>query len=68
MDSSRKSWMSRVGLVVIAAVLVEAITIFQYQRLRSIMQQEMDIRNSIILGSMAKEIGHVREITETTMQ
>ena len=60
--------MSRVGLVVIAAVLVEAISIFQYQRLRSIMQQEMDIRNRIILGSMAKEIGHVLEITETTMQ
>ena len=36
----RKSWMSRVGIVVIAAIMVEAISVVQYQRINSIMVEE----------------------------
>lgn len=36
----RKSWMSRMGIVVIAAIMVEAISIVQYERINSIMVEE----------------------------
>lgn len=67
MDSSKRSWMSRVGIVVIAAVLVEVISIIQYERVRNMMVEEVDVRSRIVLGSMANEISHLLELTETTM-
>lgn len=66
--SSNKSWMSRVGIVVIAAVMVEIISIVQYQRLRNIMQQELMIRSHVVVGAMADEIQHALELVETTMR
>ena len=67
MDTSRKSRMSRIGIVVIAAVIVEAISVVQYQRLRAMMQEEMDTRSRVVVGSMANEIAHTLELTTLTM-
>lgn len=68
MDSKKKSWMSRVGIVVFAALLVEIITIVQYQHVREIMQEEMDIRSRSIVVAMADKIAHTLELTESTMR
>lgn len=68
MDPSKKRWVSRLGIVVIAALLVEVISILQYQRLKAVMQEEMDVRSRVVLGSMGAEIGHMMELTETTMK
>ena len=65
--TSQKSWLSRVGIVVIAAVLVEIISIVQYQQLRRLMSEEMDVRSRVVLLAMANEIGHTLELIEVTM-
>ena len=62
-----KSWLFRVGIVVMAAVLVEIISIIQYERVQKIMRQEMNDRSQIILTALADDIVHNLEITETTM-
>lgn len=62
-----KSWLSRVGIMVIAAIMVEAITVVQYQRIHAMMAEDMAIRSSIALEASADKIGHVFELTETTM-
>ena len=49
-------WMPRVGIVVIAALLVEAISIVQYERVRNLMEQEMRVRSKVILGAVADRI------------
>lgn len=63
----KKSWLSRVGIMVIAAIMVEAITVVQYQRIHAMMAEDMAIRSSIALEASADKIGHVFELTETTM-
>lgn len=68
MESSRKSWMSRVGIVVIAAILVETISIIQYERLRAIMQEEMSGRINVAVTSLADRIQYTLDKTELTMQ
>ena len=67
MDSDKKGWMSRVGIIVIAALLVETISIIQYQRLRDIMHEEIDTRGRVILRNMTERITHTLELTENTM-
>lgn len=62
-----RNWIFRVGIVVAAAVMVEAISIVQYRRITRIMREEMDERSRIVLRSLSDEIGHTLEITETTM-
>ena len=64
LDSGR---ITRVGIVVFAAVLVEVISVVQYQRLRNMMAEEMNLRSKAVLGSMVHEIEHMLELTETTM-
>ena len=59
--------MSRVGIVVISAIMVEIISVVQYQRIRRGMLSEMDQRSRIVLSSISDDIGHALEITETTM-
>ncbi|MBQ4284917.1 MAG: hypothetical protein II720_00490, partial [Bacteroidales bacterium] len=49
-------WMPRVGIVVIAALLVETISIVQYERVRNLMEQEMRVRSKVILGAVADRI------------
>ena len=61
------SWISRVGIVVIAAVMVEIISIIQYRRVRSMLGDEMDLRSQAIMTSVVQEIEHVLELTESTL-
>ena len=68
MDSARKRRISRLGIVVIAAVLVEVISIVQYERVKAAMEEEMGVRARVVLRAMAAEVGHMMELTETTMQ
>lgn len=49
-------WVPRVGIVVIAALLVEAISIVQYVRVRDLMEHEMRVRSKVILGTVADRI------------
>ena len=68
MDTTRKSWTSRVGIIVIAALLVEIISVVQYQRARRMLEQEMAFRSRIVLSSITKDITHVLDLTEATMR
>ena len=68
MKITKKDWMSRVGIMVIAAILVEAISIVQYQRIRSFLDEEMNTRARVVLGSMAQKAGQALELTEATMR
>ena len=60
--------MSRIGIVVIAAIMVEIISVVQYQRTRKLMDEEMSARSRVILNSVANDIAHTLELTETTMR
>ena len=68
MDSKRKSWISRVGIVGVAAVLVGILSVVQYQRMQRMMSEEMDMRGRVILSAMAREIEHTLLLTETTLK
>ncbi|MBO4756399.1 MAG: SpoIIE family protein phosphatase [Bacteroidales bacterium] len=68
MKINQRNWLSRVGIVVIAAVLVELISIVQYQRIRSVMEEEISTRSRAAIVSLQAEIGHMLELTETTMK
>ncbi len=59
--------MSRVGIVVIAALMVEIISIAQYERVSNMISEEMETRSQVVMGSMARDIEHLLHITETTM-
>lgn len=67
MDSLKRSWLSRVGIVFIAAVLVEIISIVQYEQVRKMMEEEMSIRSRVVQNSMMQRIVHLLELTEQTM-
>ena len=56
------------GIIIIAALLVEMISIVQYNKLSSLFYHDMDVRSRIVLGSMADNISHTLELTETTMK
>ena len=60
--------MSRVGIVVIAAVLVGVISIVQYENLRRMVVEEMDNRSHEYLSSMSRLVEHTLELTEATMR
>ena len=44
MDSAKKRRLFRLGVVVLAALLVEVISIIQYERVKTAMEDEMDAR------------------------
>ena len=67
MNPVRKSGISRVAIVVVAALLVEIISILQYRRVSGIMMDGMDVRSRIVLGSVADRISHVLELTESSV-
>ena len=67
MDTKKKSALSRLWIVVVAAVLVEIISIVQYQRVRTMMSEEMDLRSRVVVGAKANEITHTLELTQLTM-
>jgi len=68
MASFKNGWMSRVGIVVLAAAMVELISIVQYERVRKIMQEEMRYRGRVTLARLSDEISHALELAETTMR
>ena len=43
MDSSKRSWMARMGIVVVAALMVEVISVVQYRRTMQMMGEEMEV-------------------------
>ena len=67
MVSFDRSRIFRVGIVVIAAILVEVISIMQYERIRKMILEEEDIRNNVVMGAMAHEVEHLLDLTEATM-
>ena len=67
MKTVRKNWLFRIGIVFFAALMVEAISVIQYRRILSIMEEEMNVRSHVVLGAIADRIGHVLELTEATM-
>jgi serine phosphatase RsbU (regulator of sigma subunit)/anti-sigma regulatory factor (Ser/Thr protein kinase) len=56
------------GIIIIAALLVEMISIVQYNKLSSLFYHDMNVRSRIVLGSMADNISHTLELAETTMR
>ena len=68
MVSFKKGWLSRMGIVVLAAVLVELISVAQYERVRGIMQEEMKSRGHLVLERLSDKIQHTLETTEITMR
>ena len=64
----QKNWLSRVGIVVIAAIMVAVISIVQYRSVRDIMEEEMEVRSRVVQRSISAEIGHMLELTEATMR
>ena len=68
MDSTRKRWFIRLGVVVISAALVEIISVIQYHRVVGIMQEEMDARSHVVLGAATAKISHTLELAESSMR
>ena len=64
----QKNWLSRIGIVVIAAIMVAVISIVQYRSVRDIMEEEMEVRSRVVQRSISAEIGHMLELTEATMR
>ena len=61
-------WITRIGIVIVAAVLVEVISVVQYQRLRGIMEEEMSGRSHVVVAALADRIQYTLDKTEITMQ
>ena len=68
MDSAKKRRITRLGIVVLAALMVEVISIVQYERVKGAMEEEMGIRARVVLGAMGADVGHMMELTEATMK
>ena len=68
MVSLKNSWLYRVGLVVLAAVMVEILSIVQYNRVREALLQETELRSRVVMNSMSEVIQHSLERTEITMR
>ncbi len=59
MDSSVKNKIPKLVIIVAAALMVEAISIVQYERIRSSMEKDMNIRSHMALLSISERIGHM---------
>ena len=68
MDSAKKRRIIRLGIVVLAALMVEVISIVQYERVKEAMEEEMGVRARVVLGAMEADVGHMMELTEATMK
>ena len=68
MNPSEKSRLSRVWIIVIAAIMVEALSIVQAERMRNMILDQLNSRSHLVLASRANEIGHALDLVETTMQ
>lgn len=63
MKSVNKNWLFRIGIVFLAALMVEAISIVQYRRILSIMEEEMDVRSRVVLKNVNEVIKDVLDLT-----
>jgi serine phosphatase RsbU (regulator of sigma subunit)/anti-sigma regulatory factor (Ser/Thr protein kinase) len=68
MISFKNSWLSRVGIVALAAGMVELLSIVQYERLRAALLEETELRSRVVMNAMADEIQHTLERAEITMR
>ena len=68
MVSFKNGWISRVGIVVMAAIMVEIISVIQYQRLRKMMLEETGARGRVVVSAMADHIQQTLGLVESTMR
>lgn len=68
MNSLRNSWLSRVGIVVLAAAMVEILSIVQYNRVRKALLEETELRSRVVMNTKSEVILHALERTEITMR
>ena len=68
MNSSEKSRLSRVWIIVIAAIMVEALSVVQAERMRNMILDQLNSRSHLVLALEANEIEHTLELVESTMQ
>ena len=64
----RDKVLSSLGIIIIAAILVELITLVEYRRFRMLTMDELETRTSIELRTKAEMIGHTLASAEATMQ
>ena len=68
MVSFKKSKLWRVGIVVLAAVMVEILSIVQYQHVRQALLEETELRSLLVMKDMADVVQHTLERTEIILQ
>ena len=68
MVSFKKSRLWRVGIVVLAAVMVEILSIVQYQHVRQALLEETELRSLLVMKDMADVVQHTLERTEITLR
>jgi len=68
MVSFKKSMLWRVGIVVLAAVMVEILSIVQYQHVRKALLEETELRSLLVMKDMAEVVQHTLERTEITLR
>ena len=68
MVSFKKSMLWRVGIVVLAAVMVEILSIVQYQHVRQALLEETELRSLLVMKDMADVVQHTLERTEITLR
>ena len=64
----RDKVLSSLGIIIIAAILVELITLVEYRRFRRLTMDELETRTSIELRTKTEMIGHTLASAEATMQ
>lgn len=62
------SRIARIGIVVIAALMVETVALIQYFSVRRVIEDDNFVRSRIVLGAMRDEVSHKLELVELTMQ
>lgn len=68
MVSLKNSWLARVGIVVLAAVMVEILSIVQYRREMAALLEATELKSREVMNVMANHIQETLEFTEKTMQ
>jgi len=60
--------MSRIGIVVISAIMVGIISVIQFRDFRRMVLEDLEVRSRIVMGSMTGEISSLLGLTEATMK
>ncbi|MBQ7253995.1 MAG: SpoIIE family protein phosphatase [Bacteroidales bacterium] len=59
---------ARLLIIVIAALMVEAISVAQYQQMRNLVDNELTVRARLVTNSISRSARHTLELTEATMR